>query len=444
MGWGIAPPATLMYRMKYTCDAESYAQQYIQSCNTNGLPEYTHPGYKVNTHVLRTLQTSDAGAAQNAMSTWWSQLARFGMRSNMMFYASEFRRGSRNVLSQVTTAPGAPTAAPGAPTAAPGAPTAAPGAPTAAPGAPTAAPGAPTAAPGAPTAAPGAPTAAPGAPTAAPGAPTAAPAPGAPTAAPGAPTAAPGAPTAAPGAPTAAPGAPTAAPGAPTAAPGVTTAAPGPTTAAPGATTAAPTRPPWPKPNCGNPRLTNSLRNLFLNMHNNWRGSVARGQTETSMGWGIAPPATLMYRMKYTCNAESYAQQYIQSCNTNGLPEYTHPGYKVNTHVLRTLQTSNAGAAQNAMSTWWSQLARFGMRSNMMFYASEFRRGGRNVLSWSKMAWWNNKEVGCSVHRCSSFYYVACMYKPGGNNVNQHVYKVGAVCSECPKGQCDGQALCRW
>ncbi|RCN39801.1 SCP-like protein [Ancylostoma caninum] len=223
--------------------------------------------------------------------------------------------------------------------------------------------------------------------------------------------------------------------------------------APPPATLAPPTRPPWPnihsklkcsEPNCGNPKLTNSLRNLFLNMHNNWRGSVARGQTETSMGWGIAPPATLMYRMKYTCNAESYAQQYIQSCNTNGLPAYTHPGYKVNTHVLRTLETSDAGAAQNAMATWWSQLARFGMRSNMMFYNSEFRRGNRNVLSWSKMAWWNNKEIGCSVQRCSSFYYVACMYKPGGNNVNQHVYKVGAVCSECGGGQCDGQALCRW
>ncbi|EYB81918.1 hypothetical protein Y032_0371g125 [Ancylostoma ceylanicum] len=176
--------------------------------------------------------------------------------------------------------------------------------------------------------------------------------------------------TGAAGGTTGAAGGTTAAPGGTTAAPGGTTAAPGGTTAAPGGTTAAPTRPPWPKPNCGNPRLTNSLRNLFLNMHNNWRGSVARGQTETSMGWGIAPPATLMYRMKYTCNAESYAQQYIQSCNTNGLPEYTHPGYKVNTHVLRTLQTSNAGAAQNAMSTWWSQLARFGMRSNMMFYAT--------------------------------------------------------------------------
>ncbi|EYB81007.1 hypothetical protein Y032_0395g660 [Ancylostoma ceylanicum] len=160
------------------------------------------------------------------------------------------------------------------------------------------------------------------------------------------------------------------------------------------ATTAAPTRPPWPKPNCGNAQLTNSLRNLILNLHNNFRGSVARGQTEVSAGWGIAPPATIMYRM--------------------------------------------------AIATWWSELARFGMRSNMMFYQSEFHRGNRNVLSWSKMAWWNNKRVGCAVKQCSGYFVTSCMYSPGGNNVNQYVYRVGAVCSDCPAGQCDGQALCRW
>ncbi|EYC08063.1 hypothetical protein Y032_0068g278 [Ancylostoma ceylanicum] len=210
------------------------------------------------------------------------------------------------------------------------------------------------------------------------------------------------------------------------------------------ATTAAPTRKPWPKPNCGNPNLSNGLRNLFLNMHNRFRGNLARGQTERSAGWGIAPPATLMYRMKYDCNAESYAQQHAGSCNTRPLPPYAMPGYKENQHVLRTVQTTPAGAIQNALATWWSQLARFGMRSNMLFFPSEARRGARNVLSWSKMAWWNNMRVGCSVQNCGTFYFTVCMYQPGGNYFNQHVYQVGAVCSGCPRGQCDGEALCRW
>ncbi|RCN31250.1 SCP-like protein [Ancylostoma caninum] len=198
------------------------------------------------------------------------------------------------------------------------------------------------------------------------------------------------------------------------------------------------------KPNCGNPKLTNGLRNLFMSMHNRFRSSLAKGQTEKSNGWGIAPPATLMYRMKYSCAAESFAQQHAGSCVTTQLPAHAMPGYKENYHVLRNVQTTREGAVQNALTTWWSQLARFGMRSNMMFYNSEFQRGNNNVLSWSKMAWWNNVELGCSVQHCGTFFLTVCMYKPGGNNVNQHVYQVGAVCSGCPRGQCDGDALCRW
>ncbi|RCN47695.1 SCP-like protein [Ancylostoma caninum] len=210
------------------------------------------------------------------------------------------------------------------------------------------------------------------------------------------------------------------------------------------ATTAAPTRPPWPKPNCGNAKLTNSMRNLILNLHNNFRGRVARGQTEVSAGWGIAPPATIMYRMKYDCNAESYAQQAVSTCRKTPLPASALGGHKQNLHVLNTVHTTPVGAIQNALATWWSELARFGMRSNMMFYQSEFRRGSRNVLNWSKMAWWNNRRVGCAVQSCGGYFVTSCMYSPGGNNVNQYVYRVGAVCSDCPAGQCDGEALCRW
>ncbi|EYC37360.1 hypothetical protein Y032_0799g2411 [Ancylostoma ceylanicum] len=148
--------------------------------------------------------------------------------------------------------------------------------------------------------------------------------------------------------------------------------------------TAAPTRRPWPKPNCGNPRLTNGLRNLFLHMHNRFRSNLAKGQTERSNGWGIAPPATLMYRMKYSCAAESFAQQHAGSCVARHLPQHAMPGYKENIHILRNVQTTREGAIQNALTSWWSELARFGMRSNMMFYNSEFQRGNRNVLSWSK------------------------------------------------------------
>ncbi|EYC37339.1 hypothetical protein Y032_0801g2418, partial [Ancylostoma ceylanicum] len=209
-------------------------------------------------------------------------------------------------------------------------------------------------------------------------------------------------------------------------------------------TTERPTRPPWPKPNCGNSALTNQLRRVFLDMHNDFRGRIARGQTEVSAGWGIAPPAALMYRMKYDCGAESYAQQSVASCRRTELPAYATGGHKQNLFVLNQANLNPKAVIHYALSQWWSQLARFGMRSNMMFYQSEYHRRARNVLKWAKMAWWNNRKVGCAVKKCGSFYLVSCMYSPGGLYVNQPVYRVAAVCSGCPRGQCDGQALCRW
>ncbi|VDM78928.1 unnamed protein product [Strongylus vulgaris] len=106
---------------------------------------------------------------------------------------------------------------------------------------------------------------------------------------------------------------------------------------------------PWPMPNCGNPRLTYAQRAIFLDRPNYFRGSLARGQTEISRSWGIAPPAALMYRMKYECAAESYAQQLVSICRTWPTPEYALGGHKQDIHVLPTVQTTPEGAVQNVM-----------------------------------------------------------------------------------------------
>ncbi|EYB93457.1 hypothetical protein Y032_0182g903 [Ancylostoma ceylanicum] len=49
-----------------------------------------------------------------------------------------------------------------------------------------------------------------------------------------------------------------------------------PATTSTATTTTVSTRKPWPKPNCGNPSLSNELRNIFLNYHNEkrWPGGV--------------------------------------------------------------------------------------------------------------------------------------------------------------------------
>ncbi|RCN27728.1 SCP-like protein [Ancylostoma caninum] len=130
---------------------------------------------------------------------------------------------------------------------------------------------------------------------------------------------------------------------------------------------------------------------------------------------------------RYDCNAESYAQQHVNTCDGVYQPEYGHPGYKENVNVLRR-QSNFEGAAQWAMASWWSQLAQFGVRTDMLFTQQMRNRKERN------MAWWNNVRLGCAIRNCGSFIFTSCMYAPGGNYVGQHIYQVGAVCGGCPQG----------
>ncbi|VDM79099.1 unnamed protein product [Strongylus vulgaris] len=140
------------------------------------------------------------------------------------------------------------------------------------------------------------------------------------------------------------------------------------------------------------------LREIFLDTHNGYRASIARGQTEKNGHSGeIVPPASLMYAMRYNPVAETYAQRHVNSCNRVISNPLTRPGFEENINILDRTNTDEEGAAQ-----------------------------------W--MAWWNNTELGCAVKNCGTFYFTSCMYGPGGNEVGRRIYNIGAVCSGCPHG----------
>ncbi|EYB83446.1 hypothetical protein Y032_0335g2868 [Ancylostoma ceylanicum] len=366
---GIAPPAFLMYRMRYDCNAESYAQQHVNTCDGVYQPDYAHPGYKENVNVLNR-QSNFEGAAQWAMASWWSQLAKFGIRTDMLF--SRQIRSARNrsvrkftkmawwsntrvgcairncgsfIFTSCMYAPGGNIV----------------GQHVYRVGAVCAVTNATTSTPF-PTLPPFIPS-----------------------------------------------------PPAP------------------------PPPPPPPRASCPNPQLTDNIREIFLDMHNRLRGSIARGQTERNGNLGIAPPTSLMYKLRYDCDAESYAQQHVNTCDGVYQPEYAHPGYKENVNVLNR-QSNFEGAAQWAMASWWSQLAKFGIRTDMLFSQQIRSARQRSIRKFTKMAWWSNTRVGCAIRNCGSFIFTSCMYAPGGNIVGQHVYRVGAVCAGCP-GTCQN-GLC--
>ncbi|EYC41698.1 hypothetical protein Y032_0559g3446 [Ancylostoma ceylanicum] len=132
--------------------------------------------------------------------------------------------------------------------------------------------------------------------------------------------------------------------------------------------------------------LSEELQRRVSNPRNSVeKASIARGQTERNGNFGIAPPTSTMYKLRYDCNAESYAQQHVNTCDGVYQPAYAHPGYKENVNVLGR-QSDFAGAAQWAMSSWWSQLARFGMRTDMLFTEAIRTRTTNNIRKFTKVS----------------------------------------------------------
>ncbi|EPB66256.1 SCP-like protein [Ancylostoma ceylanicum] len=146
--------------------------------------------------------------------------------------------------------------------------------------------------------------------------------------------------------------------------------------------------------NCGDPRMTRTMRMIFRDTHNNLRGSIARGQTEKNGNWGIAPPATLMYRMKYDCEAEAYAMSHAQTCDRELLPPDERPGYKENIHVLDTVQTTPEGYDEVVEST-----GQQGHQNGHEVYAGSTRKHG---------------QQGFQIHKGCGTAYVACAITGAG------------------------------
>uniref|UniRef100_A0A7I5E758 SCP domain-containing protein n=1 Tax=Haemonchus contortus TaxID=6289 RepID=A0A7I5E758_HAECO len=185
----------------------------------------------------------------------------------------------------------------------------------------------------------------------------------------------------------------------------------------------------------GNTGMTDTLRNAYLNKHNELRSSIARGTGAQRNGpIGPAPPASNMEEMVYDCAVEASAIRHAQTCDGELSSEGSRPGLKENIQKIDDLSLDYSAAAEQAMTIWWSELARSGIRSDMLFDYPTRHRTTNIVTHWSKMAWHDNVRLGCAIQRCKSFYFAVCQYGPGGNVVGDYIYNVAAVCSTCPFG----------
>ncbi|KIH51806.1 hypothetical protein ANCDUO_18101 [Ancylostoma duodenale] len=58
------------------------------------------------------------------------------------------------------------------------------------------------------------------------------------------------------------------------------------------------------------------------------------------------------------------------------------------------------------------------------------------------MAWATSYSIGCGVGDCAPKTVVVCRYTAKGNNIGQHVYKLGEPCTACDYGCSPDGVLC--
>ncbi|KAK6024012.1 SCP-like protein, partial [Ostertagia ostertagi] len=198
---------------------------------------------------------------------------------------------------------------------------------------------------------------------------------------------------------------------------------------------------------CPGTPFSKIFRDTALTMHNNFRAYVAMGRARNGYSGSFAPQATLMYSLKYSCDAERYAYYHVLTCDRQLSPVASRPGWKENYYIYYNTYVDNMGALTAAISKWQTQLAYNGLPQDMIFRRYMRQAKTRIVRKMTKMIWARNQQVGCAANYCGSFYFISCMYQDFVNTIDESIYTPGVACDACPAGKdkcLAASGLCPW
>ncbi|PIO66659.1 SCP-like protein, partial [Teladorsagia circumcincta] len=141
---------------------------------------------------------------------------------------------------------------------------------------------------------------------------------------------------------------------------------------------------------CSDSRMTDDLRQAFLDRHNMYRSRIAKGQAVNGIG-GYAPKAKRMLKMIYDCDVEANTMGYIEKC------VYGHNSYKDRNFwgqsiwALPSYQYNKTAAALWAVDSWFAELKAHGVPDNLKFDMTVFDRG---IGHWTQLAWQWSYKIG--------------------------------------------------
>ncbi|XGW03145.1 hypothetical protein V3C99_014830 [Haemonchus contortus] len=183
-----------------------------------------------------------------------------------------------------------------------------------------------------------------------------------------------------------------------------------------------------------NSGMTDSVRQKFLDMHNQYRSSLARGLEPDALG-GNAPKAAKMLKMVYDCSVEASALKHASKCVYQHSANTERPGLGENLYKTTALNFDKVKAAAQSSQMWWNELKEYGVGPSNNLTLALWNRPNTQIGHYTQMAWETSYRLGCAVAHCSSFTYAVCQYGPAGNYLNSLIYTIGNPCTSdtgCP------------
>ncbi|KAL6734848.1 hypothetical protein Aduo_005344 [Ancylostoma duodenale] len=197
---------------------------------------------------------------------------------------------------------------------------------------------------------------------------------------------------------------------------------------------------------CSSNGMTNEQRQKFLDMHNNYRSMVAKGQAKDAYG-GNAPRAARMKKMIYDCAIEESAMRHAKRCVFVHSPAHTRENLGENLYYTSELRLDKIKAAEQGIKAC-DELAQYGVGQQNVLTKQLWSRPNTQIGHYTQMVWQDTYKLGCHVEWYSSMTYVVCQYGPKGNWLGNLIYDIGNSCTTDGDCKCDNckcskeEALC--
>ncbi|EYC26982.1 hypothetical protein Y032_0009g459 [Ancylostoma ceylanicum] len=180
---------------------------------------------------------------------------------------------------------------------------------------------------------------------------------------------------------------------------------------------------------------TDPAREIFVNLHNSYRATVAKGGLQMTNGKKsrACPRMKQLLISSYSCALEAEAYATAKQCLT------TDPDVENENWFIATAANKKE-AATKAMEAWYNEIT-----TSYMVQAT----GSQNLLlpslkirHFARIVWDLNTQVGCAVHKCGNKFHAVCRYGKGVGVYGSPIYFMGPrACNQCLDKCVDG-ALC--